>query len=421
LCFVNIWSYSILACFGVTGNACATETFAICRRKTKFLKEIAYLCVLQIDKIKMDIKGKITGIKYKVSTSETLKVVDIQDFNINESPAYCLVKDKNNSFAVSKWVSPKRTRSYPYERVYNTLNSSKKITVIPIVIDEGARGDRDFLQWDTVSLMSLLDVFVIFSYYEKAEINPRFENKITNQLFDNKFVISKIKEIEQYHSSALHWNLNELKNNLHDIIDKAKTCYSKMEKDLGVKLHSFNGLDNFKEKIGKEVETFMQFSREKAEKAQAREMLTTQPKESLSTLTKSKITITNYLGGQYFFTVDEIMFLQNPDILFLIESKHSKNSLFPSVGDIKDGLLKMILYSNLCEVEFNGKIVDSMGVLQLTSDKLIGILGGGISPKTQQKFYIDNKLSKSQIDFVENLLAEAKTNNFVLEIRGKLC
>ena len=77
----------------------------------------------------MDIKGQITGIKYKVSLAETLKTVDIKGFNINECPAYCLVRDNNNSFAVSKWVSPKRTRSYPYERVYNTLNISKKITV----------------------------------------------------------------------------------------------------------------------------------------------------------------------------------------------------------------------------------------------------------------------------------------------------
>jgi hypothetical protein len=39
----------------------------------------------------------------------------------------------------------------------------------------------------------------------------------------------------------------------------------------------------------------MTFSREKAQKAQSREMRTTQPKESLSTHTKAKITITNYL------------------------------------------------------------------------------------------------------------------------------
>ncbi len=65
--------------------------------------------------------------------------------------------------------------------------------MIPIVKDEGANGDRDFIQWDTVSLMSLLDVFVIFAYYDKAEKKGQ---KITNQQFDNEYVLSKIREIE---------------------------------------------------------------------------------------------------------------------------------------------------------------------------------------------------------------------------------
>ena len=364
----------------------------------------------------MDIKGKITGIKYKVSLVENLKIVDIKNFNINKSPAFVILKDSNNSFAVSKWVSPKRTRSYPYERVYNTLNFSKKITIIPIVKDEGASGDRDFLQWDTVSLMSLLDVFVIFAYYEKAEINSRFENKITNQKFDNEYIISKIKEIEQYHSSALHWNLNELKNNLHNIIDKAKNCYAEIEQSLRVKLHNFSGLDNFKAKIGKEVETFMQFSREKAEKAQSREMLTTQPKESLSTLTKAKITITNYLGGQYFFTVDEIL-IKN-DNVYMIESKHSVNSILPSKGDIKDGLLKMILYSNLCEVEVDGKRMKSKAVLNLTSPKIDKEITSEMPVWDRGDLLLINNFSQEQIRFINILLDEAVENGFIVKIGG---
>ncbi len=113
--------------------------------------------------------------------------------------------------------------------------------------------------------MSLLDVFVIFAYYDKAD---RKNQKITNQQFDSEYVLSKIKEIEQYHSSALHWNLNELKTNLHSIIDKVKSSYSNIEKLTGVKLHNLSGLENFKEKIGKDVSLFMNFSRGKAEKAQ---------------------------------------------------------------------------------------------------------------------------------------------------------
>ncbi|KAA6333028.1 hypothetical protein EZS27_018516 [termite gut metagenome] len=145
----------------------------------------------------MDITGKITGIKYRTLLSENLTTINRNEFDINNVPSVCLLNDKNATFAVSKWVSPKRTRSYPFERVYNTLHISKKITVIPIVKDEGGKGDRDYIQWDTVSLMSLLDVFVVFAYYDKAEVNPRNNGKITHQQFNNQYVISKIEKINQ--------------------------------------------------------------------------------------------------------------------------------------------------------------------------------------------------------------------------------
>jgi len=360
----------------------------------------------------MNIVGKITGIKYKVLLSDELKTISIENFNINEMPSSCLLIDENHTFAVSKWVSPKRTRSYPFERVYNTLHVSKKITVIPIVKDEGAKGDRDFIQWDTVSLMSLLDVFVIFAFYDKAD---RKNLKITNQQFDNEYVLSKIKEIEQYHSSALHWNLNELNKNLHDIIDKAKNSYSDIEKSTGVKLHNLNGLDNFKEKIGKDVSLFMNFSRGKAEKAQAREFVTFQPKESLGSISKAKITIANYLGGQYFLTVDEV--LSTEETVLLIEGKHSKNAILPSKGDIKDGLLKMILYCNLSEVVVDGQALKSAAVLSLTSAKLKGAIDSSSTNEEISDFVRKNNISGSQQALIETVIAEARQNNFTVRIQ----
>jgi len=362
----------------------------------------------------MDIKGQITGIKYKILLSEDLQTIEFNKFNINKISSFCLLKDGKSLFAISKWVSPKRTRSYPYERVYNTLNTSKKITVIPIIKDEGFDGDRDFLQWDTVSLMSLLDVFVIFAYYDKATKNCNYENKITDFQFDNNYILFKIKEIEQYHSSALHWNLNELKNNLHSIIDMAKKGYAKIEAQTGVLLHNQAGVENFKKKIGKDVADFMEFSREKAQKAQSREMQTTQPKESLSTHTKAKITITNYLGGQYFFTVDEVII--DKDLVYLIESKHSKQSILPSKGDIKDGLLKMILYSNLCEVEVDGIPMKSKAVLKLTSEKLKGEISSEISIGERAGFLLGNNFSQEQMKLIDILLDEAKENGFEVKI-----
>lgn len=100
--------------------------------------------------------------------------------------------------------------------------------------------------------------------------------------------------------------MNELKNNFTSLIDKTIKSYSKIEKDTGVKLHGVKGIEKFKSKIGNDVIEFMKFSREKAAKAQDREIKVVQPKESLNTLTKAKITITNYLGGEYFFTVDKV-------------------------------------------------------------------------------------------------------------------
>lgn len=159
----------------------------------------------------------------------------------------------------------------------------------------------------------------------------------------------------------------------------------------------------------------MAFSRGKAGKAQSREFVTQQPKESLSTLTKAKITITNYLGGQYFLTVDEILFTK--DKISLIEGKHSKNALLPSKGNIKDGLLKMILYCNLSDVTANGKKIKSEAVLCLTSPKLKGAITSSSTKKEISAFLEVNKFSKQQISLVETIMAEAKQNKFIIKIQ----
>lgn len=362
----------------------------------------------------MEIKAKITGIEYNSKLTSDLREFDINDFNINELPASSIVKDGNFSFGLSKWVSPKRTRSYPYERIYNTLGNSKKITVIPIIKDEGKRGDRDFIQWDTVSLMSLLDVFVIFTYYKDAEKHPTRENKITNQQFDNNLVKIKITEIKNYHSSALHWNLKEIEQSFPKLIQKAKFAYNEIAKQLGVEFHNEQGIDRFANQFIDGVKNFMNTSRQKAQDAQNREMQTIQPKEALSTLTKATITIENYLGGKYYFTTDEIKI--EGENIYLIESKHSKNALLPSNGDIKDGLLKMILYTNLKEVKVDGIEYKPIPVIKLTSTKLEGSIISSDNADKINNFISKQNFSKKQKSVIENIFIEAKVNNLLIKI-----
>jgi len=372
-----------------------------------------------MDKLDNNIFAEIKEIKYKSFLESDLKEISITKFNVNTCPAYCLLNTAKGKFAFSKWVSPKRTRSYPFERVYSTLGFSKKITVIPIIKDEGEKGDRDFIQWDTISLMSLLDVYVILAYYDSAEINPRLEGKITNQLFNNKFVKSKIEEISHYHSSALHWNLNQIKSELFSIVEKVQKSYDKISKKLKVNMHSKNGIDKFKSSLSKDVENFMNDSREKAKSAQHREMITYQPKENLSTLTKAKITIKNYLGGYYYLTTDEISIYKI--FISLIEGKHSKNSSLPSISDIKDGLLKMILYSNLSSISMNGIKYKKYPVLSLTSDKLKGSILSSDKETEIKSFMRLNNFNKKETDLINVLFQEASYNKFIIEIKGIRC
>lgn len=362
----------------------------------------------------MNITAKITGLKYQVNCANDLSELSFRDLDINAAPSCFLLSDKKYNYGISKWVSPKRTRSYPFERVYNSLNVPKRITVIPIIKDEGAKGDRDFIQWDTVSLMSLLDVYVILAFYNKAVNHPSRENKITNQEFDNEYVKNKIIEISNYHSSALHWNLKEIKDTLPSLIDIVQKSYNGLHRKLNVAFHNSRGIQNFKNQFQKSVADFMDTSRNKAKDAQNREKQTVQPKEFLSTSTKATITIKNYLGGIYYFTTDEIAAIGNN--LHLIEGKHSSNSKLPSISDIKDGLLKMVLYCNLTDVKVNDINFTPKPVLKLTSTNISGRITSNNLPLEIDKFKRSNSFNNNQIGIIDNLFIEAKANNFELII-----
>ena len=74
------------------------------------------------------IYGEIKGIKYKPFLSKTLIRFGFDELDgaLSKSASFILRVHNENEFAVSWWVSPKRTRSYPYARVYDTLGFSGK-------------------------------------------------------------------------------------------------------------------------------------------------------------------------------------------------------------------------------------------------------------------------------------------------------
>jgi hypothetical protein len=154
--------------------------------------------------------------------------------------------------------------------------------------------------------MSLLGVYVIIAYYDKAEVNKRLKGKITNQQFDYDYINNNIKELLNYKLDALHWNLQQLKD-IKKIQKKVEDgYYKKIKKQTRVDLHDISSFRKHVEQMSEDVDKFKEFSRTLAKSAQNREFNTIQPKEIIIN-EKAKITIKNYLGGLYYFTVDEIV------------------------------------------------------------------------------------------------------------------
>lgn len=348
------------------------------------------------------ITAKITGIEYTPFLCRKLQSFKLEELQkaISKQATFILKANEKKEIALSWWVSAKRTRSYPYARVYDSLAlTGKKVTIIPIFKDEGKEGDRDFLQWDTISLMSLLDVYVIVAYYNDAIQSSRYEKKITKQRFDTKYLNEQINKLLSYQSSALHWNVAQI-DNIGEIGKKAIDSYEKISKKLGVEMHSRKSAEKRIGELKRGKDVFMALSRNLAELAQKRESVTIQPKEHLDGI-KGTITITNYLGGNYYFTSDEVE-LHNNDI-WLIDAKHTKTDNLPSLGDVKDGLLKMMLFANLKEVKIDGKNLNPVPILKLT---------------TGDNFSIE-KLNENQKKLLEALKKEAKTNGFKILINKK--
>ncbi|MDD5624356.1 MAG: hypothetical protein PHY63_01305 [Candidatus Cloacimonetes bacterium] len=351
--------------------------------------------------IKMNITAKINGIKYTPLFKSNLPVYseDRLEEALNKSSVFILSNSRGNKIALSTWVSPKRTRSYPYARIYDVLNfQGRRVAIIPIIKDEGQDGDRDFLQWDTISLMSLLGVYTIIAYYSDASKSSKYKNKITKQMFDIYHIRQELKDLSSFQSDAIHWNLNQI-NKVGEIARRALEFYNMISKKLNVQMHSFDSATKRIEELLKGRNNFMKLSRKLAEKAQHRESVTIQPKEKLSGI-KATLSIKNYLGGYYFFTVDEVKIDNNK--IYLIESKHSKRNIIPSLNDIKDGLVKMILFTNLKEVTANNKTYNPIPVLKLTSD---------------EEFAFD-RLKSTQIDILKTLNLEASENDFQVLINN---
>ncbi len=374
----------------------------------------------------ISIKGVIRNIAYDPCFRPAqLQEYHINGFDINEVSSSGLINlgDPGDCLAYSKWITPKRTRSYPFTRIYNTYHlNTKKVTIIPIIKDEGASTNNDRINFITLSWMNLLNIYIILAWYDEAERKPGTFDRITNQTFHAESVRERLRQVSQCPLSALHWNTEHFNRDFESTYRLAVEAYEQISWDNDVLLHSsevhLRRLDRFMEYGEFSLDAFQEQSLSSSEKAAHRETHTSHWHERLSEDTeKGQLYITNYLGGEYHLTADEVYYEDGRWVLQ--ESKNSRGK-FPSENDIKSGLFVGILYSNMEEVSIYGET----DVEFITRLKLTGNLIGELHlPRDMSKivdFCSINRLTKTQLQTIVLLNQEAiKNEKLEVWIKGQ--
>lgn len=322
-------------------------------------------------------QGSIQSLRFNGQPTQ-LPTYNWDEFNINTARPACKVRLANGTeIALSKWTGPKRTRTYPLAKVYDTYShGGKVITVIPILKDEG-KGERqndtnlDRVNFITLSWMNLMGVYVILAWY--CDADKKGDYRITRQRLDNDHVRQKIEQIAHYKMDAHHWNRDHFVEEFIPIYEKALQCYEAIAQRLHVQMHPQKQIRAFLDAVRSEenpdklcLEKYAELSLSASESAALRESATEHLLEhTQAESAKGFLEIRNYLGGVYYLTADEVLFVRD-NYAIIQESKNSTKHSLPSLSDIKDGLFKLLLYSQLQELRLNGTTLEFETRLRIT-------------------------------------------------------
>ena len=365
----------------------------------------------------MDIEAEIENISYHPQMCSPLKVYTVEEFKSGKAfkhARFLMQFSDTRSFAISRWTTPKRTRTYPYHRIYDTLTNDNRVTIIPFAKDEGFGGDHDYLQWDSVSLMSLLQVYTIPAYYSTAQRSPKYPDKITAQEFDYAYLLERLETLaNRNQSDAVHWNMNEVQQQIILVAERTKECYARISGETGVPMHSFREFDTRIQEMKQDILNFCTYSRANAQAARERERVTHHAAERTSG-EKSSLTIKNFIGGYYYWTIDESSVIG--DKFLLTEKKNSKDSMLPKLNDIKDALLKMVLFTNLTNVTVDGKEYSPFPIVGLTSDVLQGYCHSEMDAADLEKFFANNNFRPRPCALINKAFQESRANHFFVYV-----
>jgi len=356
--------------------------------------------------------------RFKINKSLDLPKFSLTELKSIETIGKSFLVDLNGrQIAISYWIGSKRSRTYPFPRLYDILQEKniKKIALIPIVKDEGPpdengkhKGDRDYLAWSTFTMCSFLDVYLIPTFHVKATQSTNFPNKVTNHDVDRKYVIDKIKEISKTTKSPKEWN-NEQRCNLSSIVAAALDGYKKIKVDTGIPIKISTIAEKLKTR--QNGNDFLKNSQLASQHARENEIKTSEQKhEELYGLPKCPIDLIHDSKEVIFWAPDG--YVMKGDHVYLVESKNSQ--YMPSMTQIKDALLKVILYCGIKVAKTqNSNTIHLHPVLLLSSKKL--------SVKQMENKCSSEFIDECNLNGIKLVLAgkESKAKNVINQIISK--
>lgn len=369
----------------------------------------------------MHLNGVIRNIVYNPQTRlRDLKRYQVTEFDINHSDSQGIIgfdEQGNDSIGYSVWVSPKRTRSYPFARIYSTYHLPKKITIIPVIKDEGFAGELDRINFITLSWMNLMNVYIILGWYEDA-VKSKKPGKITAQRLNAAYIREKIEELHHYHQTALHWNTRHFLADFESVYRRSVSRYEQISIKTGVSIHdpqsNLRVLDSFLDTNGFSIDRFRTATLGASELAAKREVVTIHQSESLGTGDKAHLSLINQLGGEYHLTADEVVI--DGDHALIQESKNARAGALPKLGDIQDGLFKLILFSNIDDLWIGTRKLTFSVRLRLTGE-LAGSLKLPAAENEIDHFSQANGLRQGEQNLIRLLNQETQQNqNLSVEI-----
>ncbi len=382
--------------------------------------------------------GLIREIHYHACLTDPLTTFPLAGFDINRAKAFGMIQTEDGVLAYAKWVSPKRTQNSPLARTYHTYanheanhdatheanhdathtdtttrsNPAKKLTIIPVIKDDGREGEIEKIQASTIAWLTLLNTYIVLGYYDQADRKKDSDrNKLTNHRFNNDFIRSQIQDIAASPLTALQWNQHLLSERFTDIVRRALDAYWEISDRTGVKIHAYTGMDQYRDAVLAEFGASQTKESRKAPIAQAFRY-----KGSSTTAT---FCVQDEWGGLYGIAPDEIVPID--DTYILQESKTALRKALPDLSEIQESLCKLILYSNLDTLQLNHQPIEFSTRLKLTGRGIQGQLLLPSGPEPIAAFLRNNATVFHPQDHttIQRLNAEAEQNTpLEIEIGG---